>query len=76
MHPRCVTEHVEQSLYHGIRGSLAIGAVNSARLSDGDLDCGGMLLGEVQDCIFDTALYVCVNLAKVQDGEDRRNAHA
>lgn len=64
MHPRHVPEHFEQAIYHGI--------VNGAGLGDGDLDAGGMLLTEVQDCIFDATLYMHVSLILPHDGEIKR----
>lgn len=72
MHPRHVPEHFEQAIYHSIRASLAIGAVNGAVLGDGDLDAGGMLLTEVQDCIFDATLYMHVSLILPHGGEIKR----
>lgn len=63
MYSRYVTEHLEGTPHHGIRASFAIGTINAAGFGYSDLDAGGMLLSKVQDRIFDTALYLCVNLA-------------
>ena len=71
MHHRRVTELLVQTLYHGICDRFTIGTVNAAGLSDSDLDTGAMLLSEIQDCIFDAALCLPVNLGILRDRESK-----